>query len=83
VNTTEDAVRFILEQEPPHRGFAFRLRENEWGLWIIVSLEELARYSQSQQEDIATWLGWLCSSVRQMKVPCYIARDEDHREESK
>lgn len=77
MKTTADAIRFILEQEPPHRGFGFKLKENEWGLWIMVSLEELAKYSQSQQEDLATWLGWLVSSIRAQKIPCYIAREED------
>ena len=78
---TKELMNWILQQQPPHRGFGFRVAESEDGIWLVCSLEEFAKYSQTQQEDLAAWLGFLCNSIRQKGVPCFIAREEDYQKE--
>lgn len=73
---TKEIMHWLLAQEPPHPGFPFGVHENEFGIWLTVSLEDFARYSQQQQEDLATWMGYLCSHVRQQGVACYIDRQD-------
>lgn len=77
---TRELMEWILSQQPPHRGFGFRVRDNADGVWLIVSLEEFAKYPQAQQEDLAVWMGFLCNSIRQRGVPCFIAREDDMKE---
>ena len=73
---TKEIMDWLLAQQPPHPGFAFRVHENEFGIWLTVSLEEFAKFSQSRQEDLAMWMGFLCSSIRKRGVPCYIDRQD-------
>lgn len=79
---TTEIMEWILAQEPPHRGFGFRVFENQDGIWLVCSLEEFSKYSGPQQEDLAVWLGHLCNSIRQRGVPCFITREEDHNKET-
>lgn len=78
---TRELMEWILSQKPPHPGFGFRLFENVDGVHLVCSLEEFAKYSGPQQEDLAVWLGFLCNSIRQHGVPCFIAREEDFKTE--
>ena len=71
---TREIMQWLIDQKPPHPGFSFRVRENEWGIWLICSLEEFAKYPQSKMEDLAEWMGFLCNSIRKRGVPCYIDR---------
>jgi hypothetical protein len=65
-------IQRILHQQPPHRGFAFKVSETAEGIFLLVKLEELAKFSQGQQEDISEWMARMCNSIRTLKVPCYI-----------
>ena len=71
---TRELMKWFLEQESPYPGFGFSLKENADGVWIIVSLEEFAKYSGPQQENLAVWVGGLCNHVRKQGIPCYIDR---------
>lgn len=71
---TDELMQWILAQQPPHPGFGFHVWENQDGIWLVCSLEEFAKYPQGQQEDLATWMGFLCNSIRQRGVPCFIER---------
>lgn len=72
----KEIMDWLLAQQPPHPGFGFRVKENEWGIWLIVSLEEFSKFPQAKQEDLATWMGFLCGSIRNRGVPCYIDRQD-------
>lgn len=74
----KEIMNFITSSVPPHRGFAFKVHENDYGIWLGVSLETFAKYSATQQEDLSIWIGSLCSSIRKKGVPCYIYRKEDY-----
>lgn len=65
-------IQEILHQPPPHRGFAFKVVEGDMGIFLLVSLEEFAKFPQGQQEDFSEWLAGMCNSIRKLKVPCYI-----------
>lgn len=75
----EKNYRWLIEQRSPHRGFGYMLSESDDGVFLEVSLEEFAKYSGPQQEDLAVWMGHLCNSLRQRGIPCYIIRKEDKR----
>jgi hypothetical protein len=65
-------VQRLIHQKPPHRGFAFKVTETDEGIFLLVKLEELANYSQGQQEDISAWMAGICNSIRTLRIPCYI-----------
>lgn len=64
----------ILAQKPPYRGFGFGVTENDFGVLILVALEEFARFPQQQQETLAVWIGKLVESIRAKGIPCYLER---------
>jgi len=78
---TKEVTSWLISQQSPHAGFGYGLRENPDGVWLVVSLEEFAKYSGPQQEDLAAWMGQLCNSLRQRGIPCYIIRKEDLKEQ--
>lgn len=65
-------VQEILHQPAPWPGFAFKVIEADGGIFLMVKLEELAKFSQRQQEDISAWMAGMCNSIRQLTIPCYI-----------
>lgn len=67
-------VQEILHSPAPWPGFAFKVVENPEGIYLLVSLDELAKFSQRQQEDISAWMAGMCNQIRQMQIPCYIQR---------
>jgi hypothetical protein len=71
---TPETMEWILSQNPPHPGFGFKVRENQWGVWLVVALEEFAKFSGGQQEDLAAFIGGICNTLRQRNIPCYIHR---------
>lgn len=68
----DQRVRGILDTPPPWPGFTFKVVESPDGVFILVAVEELAKFSDSQQQDISYWLTSMCTRIRQLKVPCYI-----------
>lgn len=66
-------VKEILHKAPPVRGFAFKVTEAETGIFLLVSLEEFAKYPQQQQEDLSAWMAGMCNEIRNLQIPCYIA----------
>lgn len=69
----DDRVKQILHKAPPVRGFAFKVTETAEGIFLLVSLEEFAKYPQQQQEDLSAWMAGMCNEIRGLRVPCYIA----------
>ena len=65
-------VQEILHRPTPVRGFAFKVTESPDGVFLLISLEELAKYSQPQQESISEWVAGVCNDIRKLHVPCYI-----------
>lgn len=65
-------VQEILHRPGPARGFAFRVTEAPDGVFIWLSVEELARFPQGRQQDIVAWIIGILNDIRKLKVPCYI-----------
>ena len=65
-------VQELLRTPPPWPGYRFKVVETDEGIFLLNNLEELAKYSQRQMEDISAWQAGMCNSIRQLKIPCYI-----------
>lgn len=68
----DERVKTILHRSPPWRGFAFKVVENEFGIFLLVSLDEFANYSHGQQEDLSAFMAGICNDIRGLMIPCYI-----------
>lgn len=65
-------IQEILHRPAPWRGFAFKVVESADGVFILISMEELAKYSMRQQQDLQVWLAGMATDIRKLQVPCYI-----------
>lgn len=68
----DDRVKAILHRSPPWKGFAFKVVENGFGIFLLVSLEEFAKFSHRQQEDLSAFMAGICNDIRGLMIPCYI-----------
>jgi hypothetical protein len=66
-------LKAIVSTRPPDPNFRWKLKENEWGVFIMVSKKELGKYSYPKQLEISEYLANMCNSIRQQQIPCYIA----------
>jgi len=74
---THEIWNMLITAHAPHKGFKFRPIEGDGCLLLVVSLENLADFSRTEQEDLAQWVGALCQRVRDMGAPCYIERSDN------
>lgn len=73
-------VQEILHRPGPWRGFGFKVVDGEDGVFVLISVEELAQFSGPQQDDIYAWLITMMNDIRKLHVPCYIQEwKKDHR----
>lgn len=73
---TNEIMQYIMSQQPPHQGFGFGVSESPDGIFITVALDEFAKYSESQQENLALWIGQIVSHIRSLGVPCFLIRKD-------
>lgn len=68
----DERVQEILHTKAPWPGFAFKVVESPEGVFLLVSVEELSKFSQRQQDDLVFWLVGMLNRIRKLQVPCYI-----------
>lgn len=70
----------LVSAVPPHRGFKFQPVECDGYIGLRVFLDNFADFSEPQRQDLALWIGGLCSQVRDLGVPCFIEGAENEHE---
>jgi hypothetical protein len=65
-------VQEIIHSQPPWPGFVFKVRHASDGVFLLISSEELGKFSKPKQDDLIAWILTMMNDIRKLHVPCYI-----------